>query len=128
MSKDALRTLTLGSNKKFQRKQVTIEGQTFEVRQPSLKERGDFRKKAMKISSDDEGKGQADFDIFEFQINAVINLTLVPGTDEKVFEESDRQAFESSPAGGWFDQLASVATELCNVSDSTIKNDSSATK
>ena len=128
MNKDKLRSITLGANKKFKRETVLIDGQAFEVRQPSLKERGDFRKKAMKISSDDDGKGQADFDIFEFQINAVISLTLVPGTDEKVFEESDREAFESSPAGGWFDQLAKVATELCNVTDSTIKNDSEATK
>ncbi len=128
MSKDALRALTLGASKKFKRETVIIEGQTFDIRQPSLKERGDFRKKAMKLGQDAEGKGQADFDIFEFQINAVIALTLVPGTDEKVFDDSDREAFESSPAGGWFDKLASVATELCNVSDSTIKNDSKATK
>lgn len=126
--KDKLRAITLGANTKFQRKQVIIEGETFEVRQPSLKERGEFRKKAMTLVSDDDGKGQADFDIFEFQINAVICLTLVPDTDEKVFSESDREAFEASPAGGWFDQLASVATALCNVSDSKIKNDSDATK
>jgi hypothetical protein len=128
MTKDKLRALTLGANTKFKRETVIINGQAFDVRQPSLKERGEFRKKAMKIGSNDEGRGTADFDIFEFQINAVISLTLVPDTDEKVFEESDREAFEASPAGGWFDQLASVATELCNVSDSEIKNDSAATK
>lgn len=125
--KDKLRALTLGASSKFKRETVTIDGATFEIRQPSLKERGEFRRKSMKISTDEKGESVADFDIFEFQINTVINLTLVPGTDEKVFAESDREAFESSPAGGWFDKLAKVASELCNVSDSTIKNDSSAT-
>lgn len=124
MNRDELRALTLGSNSKFERKEVEINGAKFEVRQPTLKERGLFRSKAMKISADDSGKGQADFDIFEFQIQAVLGLTLVPGTDIKVFDEKDRESFESSPAGGWFDTLASVATELCNVSDKTIKKDS----
>lgn len=126
--KDKLRLVTLGSNKKFERKQVEIGGELFEVRQPTLKERGVFRTNAMKIGSDENGKGKADFDIFEFQIQAVMGLTLIPGTDEKVFDESDREAFESSPSGGWFDTIATIATELCNVTDSTIKNDSSATK
>jgi hypothetical protein len=126
--KNKLRLVTLGSSKKFERKQVEIAGEVFEIRQPTLKERGIFRKNAMNIGADESGKGKADFDIFEFQIQAVMGLTLIPGTDEKVFDESDREAFESSPSGGWFDTLASVATDLCNVSDSTIKNDSNATK
>ncbi len=124
MSKDKLRAVTLGSNKKFERREVIIDGETFEVKQPTLKERGVFRKNAMKLSADESGKGHADFDIFEFQIQAVLGLTVVPGTDERVFDESDREAFEACPAGGWFDSLASVATELCNVSDKAIKKDS----
>jgi len=128
MNKEQLRAITLGATKKFERRTVTIEGQSFEIRQPSLKERGDFRKAAMKFVTDDSGKSTTDFDIFEFQIQTVMALTLVPGTDEKVFEAADREAFEASPAGGWFDKLAGVAGELCNVSDTAIKNDSSATK
>lgn len=123
MNKDKLRALTLGASKKFERKTVTIEGQDFEVKQPSLKERGEFRKKAMKISEDG-----TDFDIFEFQINAVMALTFVPGTEEKVFDSADRESFESAPCGGWFDKLAAVASELCNVKDADIKKAGAATK
>jgi hypothetical protein len=128
MNKDKLRALTLGSSKKFERKLVEIDGEFFEVRQPTLKERGLFRKKAMKISQNENGESVTDFDIFAFQIEAVLTLTLVPDSDEKVFEETDREAFESCPCGGWFDKLAAVASELCNVKDAEIKKDGTATK
>jgi len=128
MNRDKLRAITLGATKKFERKTVEIEGNVFEVRQPTLKERGAFRKKAMTLKTDEAGDSQADFDIFEFQVQAVMGLTLVPDSDEKVFEEADRESFESSPCGGWFDKLAAVASELCNVKDRDIKKDGTATK
>jgi hypothetical protein len=126
--KDKLRALTLGASKKFERKSVEIEGSIFEIRQPTLKERGMFRKKAMTIGQNDKGEATTDFDIFAFQIEAVSTLTVVPGTDERVFEESDREALEQCPCGGWFDTLAAIASELCNVKDADIKKDGTATK
>lgn len=120
-NRDKLRSLTLGGNTHLKREEITIAGEKFEIRQPTLKERSEFRKKAMTIGADDKGKGKVDFDIYEFQFQAVIKLVVVPGTDEPVFAEEDRDAIESMPAGGWFDELSEKVNELCNVSDDKAK-------
>lgn len=123
MDRDKLRSATLGSSNKFKKETVEINGNEFEIRQPTLKQRGELSRKAMKISTDENGKTDTQFDIFEFQIQAVLSLTYVPKTDEKVFDERDRELLEECPAGGWFDKLSKVASRLANVSeDETKKN------
>lgn len=125
--KDKLRAATLGANVTFKRETVIIEGETFELVQPTLQQRGDIRGKAMKLklkdAKDKEGDSTMDFDINEFQLHAVIALTKVPGTDENVFDLTDLETMRGLPCGSWFDQLAKVATELCNVTSEEVKKD-----
>lgn len=75
---------------------------TVEVRQPSLVQRN----KLVKGAGDD-------------QMRLVALLTIsqvyVPGTNERVFEETDYDSLLETPAGGFVDQFAEVAMELMNL-------------
>ncbi len=121
MSKDQLRAATLGANRNFTREVVQIDGNVFEVVQPTIKQRASFREAAMSIGTGEDGKGKATFNMGEFALQTVIGLTCIPGTDDRVFSQEDREAMELCPAGGWFDKLAEVAGKLCNISDDDVK-------
>ena len=125
--KDQLRAATLGANVTFKRESVTINGVSVEVVQPTLQQRGDIRKKATKFSveSDDSDKSAAkmDFDITEMQLHGVIELTVVPGTNERVFSATDIDELRNQPCGGWFDDLSAVAIRLLNVTADKAKKD-----
>ena len=129
MSKSKLRALTLGKKKSFEKRIVEIEGAEFEVRQPTIGQRGEIRNKSMKIDADaeEEGESNVKFDMFSFLICAVVELTYVPGTDERVFGDEDYEELKSLPAGGWFDKLTKEAADLCNVKDDEVKKPSAKT-
>lgn len=116
MDKQTLRNATIGKPKNFKKKIVEIDGNKFEVRQPTIGQRGEIRNRSMKLNMAD-GSGAMDFDMFAFMICAVMELTYVPNTDEKVFSEEDYESLIQMPAGGWFDELTKEASALCNVSD-----------
>lgn len=125
--KATLRNLTLGAKKQFQTKKVAIKDEAgteheFEVRQPTLKERSDLRKRCTSVTKDG-----MEFNLFEFLIWAVINHTFVPGTEEKVFSEDDYDGLIDLPAGGWFDELSEAASSLCNVGGDDAKKPSDET-
>lgn len=126
MNKQKLRSLTLGKKKSFVKRIVNIEGEDFEVRQPTIGQRGEIRNKSMKITTGDDDS-DVEFDMFSFLICAVVELTYVPGTDERVFSDEDYDNLKSMPAGGWFDKLTKEASELCNVKDDDIKKPLDAT-
>lgn len=121
MSKEKLRSLILGANRNFKRETVEHEGEVFEVIQPTIKERAGFRESALTIGAGDDGKGSAKFNMGEFALQAVIGLTVVPGTVERVFSDTDREALEALPSGGLFDKLSDAAQKLCNLEDDKVK-------
>ena len=112
--RDKLRSLVVGAKKHFKRETVEVDGVEFELRAPSVKERGDLFK-AAGITQMQEKDAIRHADIAELQATAVISLTYVPGTDDKVFDPSDKATFLSMPAGGVFDTLAEVAIRMLNV-------------
>ena len=124
-----LRSITLGAKKDFAKENVEANGGVFEIRQPTLAQRGKINKEAMtlKFTNDDEGES-VDFDMFAFLICAVVELTYDPKTGEKVFTEEDYDTIKSLPSGGWFDKLSKVASKLCNVKDEDVKKPSGSTK
>jgi len=129
MSKSKLRALTLGKKKSFEKRIVEIEGEKFEIRQPTIGQRGEIRNKSMKIdtSNEEDKKEAVQFDMFSFMICAVVELTYVPETNERVFSDEDYDELKSLPAGGWFDKLTKEASELCNVEDKDVKKPSEET-
>ena len=124
MSIDKLRAVTLGKARHFEKTIVKIDGMSFEVRQPTIGQRGDIRNKMLEFNPDAEGdESSARFNMFEFLLHAVINLTFDPESGERVFTEEDIPTLKEQPAGGWFDDLTEAASKLCNIkSDETKKN------
>ena len=121
--KSQLRQATLGQKKVFEKRIVEINNCKFEIRQPTIGQRGNIRNQSLKFG--DEGTG---FDMFAFLICAVVELTYVPGTDERVFSDEDYEELKSIPAGQWFDELTKVASELCNVKSDEVKKPSEKTE
>ena len=121
MNKERLRSFTIGSRKNFKKVEVEIEidgeVEVFEIRQPTIGQRGEIRSKSMKFNT--SGKDEVDFDMFGYLICAVVELTYVPGTDERVFSEDDYETLKGMPAGGWFDKLTKEASEICNVQENS---------
>lgn len=113
--RDEIRAKTVAAAKKFQSERVTVDGMEVEVRQPTVAERGLILDSAGSI--DPENPKRVKVDIAKLQVNAVIACCYVSGTDEKVFEEADRDSFLAQPAsrGGWFDELSTAAQRLLNV-------------
>lgn len=107
--KDVLRKVTVGAAKKFKKVKFEYEGNTFEFRSLTVRERDEIREKAT------DGKGNIQGAVF--QVWAIIYMTYVPDTDEKVFEEGDYESLMSQPAGGFVDALASEALKLLGGDD-----------
>lgn len=120
--RDQIRSKTLGAKREFASELVETEDMTFEVRQPTVGERGRIYQKALpdKMSQSDSEEGMAKelmsrVDFSQLQIWAVIKCTYVPDTDEKVFESSDFESLSNLPAGTFLDDLATAAMKLLNV-------------
>jgi len=111
--RDKLRAKTLGSGIKRKREIVKIDGEQFEVRQPSVAQRSSIMSAAKPRV--DETDGTTTVDIGMMQVQSVICCTFVPGTNEYVFDAEDVEQMLESPAGSYVDKLSKVAQDLMNV-------------
>lgn len=84
------------------RKTISINGQEFELLQPLVKDRTEFVKKGEQ-------------DSMAMLIQAVISMTVVPGTTEPVFEDSDYELFNNQTVGGFLDQVSEELLEFMNL-------------
>lgn len=107
--KDALRKVTIGAKKQFKKTTFEYEGNVFEFRSPTVRERDEIRAKA----TDKDGNIQG----AAFQVWSIIQMTYVPDTDEKVFGAEDYDALMNQPAGGFVDALATEALKLLGGED-----------
>lgn len=120
--RDKIRSKTVGAKTKFANETLEIDGVEVEVRQPSVKTRSVL----MKMSRDPKKAKGMDTDNIsaddvlsslnygKMQVLSVIYCTYVPGTDELVFDESDYDALINQPAGGFVDDISTVAMNLMN--------------
>lgn len=109
--KNKLRAATLGKSRGFRKTLVEVaelgdDGAPLivEVREPNVSQHSRILSDAG-LSGGDVSK----LDHARMQVAAVIACSFVPGTDEKVFDETDRAALLELPAGGWLAQLAQAA-------------------
>ena len=107
--RDAIRKATLGSQSEFKKEVVKWNGVEVELRQPSVKQRQELFKRCV----GDGGK----IDSLEFMTLGVIACTYVPGTDEKVFDDTDYDGIMARPAGGFLDKFGAQIAELTNVDE-----------
>ena len=109
------------ANGEFRTKIVEIDGERILVKQPSVRGRNDL----MELATKENGK----IDMAKFLIWGLINNCYIPddakGKDgkkdpdagQKIWEDTDFDSLMAQPAGGWIDELGTVAAELLNVDE-----------
>ena len=112
--KDVLRKATVGSNKVFKKSVMDFDGNSVEFRSVTVRDRDNIRNKA----TDKDGNIQ----MAAFQIWAIIFMTYVPESDERVFEEADFESLMSQPAGSFVDKFAEEALKLLGTGDEAGKS------
>lgn len=100
---------------------VKFDGNEYEVRAPSVRQRGQILVKAGIAASaapDKSGKPAEPKapDMARLQVVAVIASTYAPGTDERVFEDADFDGLADSNSGDLVDALAEPALAFLNAS------------
>ncbi|MFW5903055.1 MAG: hypothetical protein ACOCTT_04155 [archaeon] len=113
--KNKLREITVGKSPEFKSEIVEIDGQEFEMREPSVGTRGKIIS-GSGISFSQDGVDN-DMNISQMQILVVVYCTYVPDTDEQVFSEKDIPMLLEQPAGSFVDKLAQVGMRLMNQQD-----------
>lgn len=108
--RDKLRSKTVGAKKQFKSEIVEWDGEQYEIRQPSVGQRGRILQ-AAKVQTGDAEK----MDLAKLQVMATVCCTYVPGEDTPVFEEADIEALMELPAGSFVDEFAQVALRFMNV-------------
>jgi len=107
--RDQIRAATIGGRKTFNTEIVEVNGVKVECRQMSIKDRA-------RLVADTEVEGQPDkVDTEKWQILNIIRNCFVPGTDERVFEETDYEVLASQPCRSWVDELSQVLMRLNNL-------------
>ena len=102
LSGTSLRQQIFKNAKKPSRREYTFNGVTLEYVQPSI---GSM----YKTGGNDDGPTKA------FIIKSMIYNSVAPGTDEKVFEESDYDAIMEMPATGELQDITRIITELLDL-------------
>lgn len=96
MSRDSIRAKLLGSARKI--KIVQVNDVEIEVRQPCV---GDM----MSLTADEGGKR-------DMMIRSIVENCYVPGTNEKVFDDTDMDGLRSMPFGDAWLTLTKTLDEL----------------
>jgi len=108
--RDILRAKTVGAKKQFKSEIIEWNGEKFEIREPSVRQRAKILQASGAQSLDPN-----DIDLAKFQTLAVIYCTYIPGTNERVFEEGDLEALMEMPSGTFVDDFAQIAFKYLNV-------------
>ena len=106
-ARDHLRSLTVGSPKTFKKEIVEFGGESFDVRQPSIKA---LRQVAQAAEDKDGTTGLIDLGIW-----AMIFCTYVPDTNQLVFDESDHKEIMSHPKSPFIELLTSKSIEMITI-------------
>lgn len=108
-SKSAIRAAILGMKAKSEL--VTLFGAEVEVRQPSLGVIMDSRERM--FSGETDLKSQT--------VDMIIRYVFVPGTNEKVFDEADRDELIQLPFSNDINKLSTTLNRIMGVDASEVK-------
>ena len=119
--RDKIRSNTIGKESKFASKKLEIGEDVVEIRQPSVKTRSILMRKSRETRSSKVEVGEVSaedilqsIDYGKMQVLSAIYCTFVPGTDERIFEKEDYDALINQPAGGFVDDISTIAMDLMN--------------
>lgn len=102
----------LFKSRKLKSKTISIRGTDLEIRQPTIGQ-------SLELGPDMPRK--------EALFRALVMYCFVPGTDEPVFEEGDRDEVMSWPVEAWFNDLNQALVELTDVDIAAVEGNSGAT-
>ena len=117
-TRDRLRSLTVGSPKKFKSELVSFGGEDFEVRQPSISTLRTIAEKAEREGS----VGMIDLGLW-----GMILCTYVPGTNNLVFDEIDYDEIISHPKSKFIELLTAKAIDYIALNPVELEKNSEAT-
>ncbi len=100
LTRDQLRAQLLGANQRSASKLITIYGVEIELRQPTLKA-------IMEARDEDNNAARA--------AGMIIEYAFVPGTDEHIFEDTDRDIILNWPYGEDLTALNIAIADLTGV-------------
>ncbi len=113
-SRDKLRAASVGAKKNFRNQIVEWGDVEFEVRQPTVGAKSEIMRKARVPMTDNPEEAIGKIDYAAMQAWSVIFCTFVPGTDERLFDDTDFNSIIDSPSGGYVEKLGRAAMELLN--------------
>ena len=103
VSRDTIRTkIFSGKNKHRKTKIIDFMGEDVEVRQPTVKQVQELAKEAKKEDSD-------------AVLLSIMEYCYVPGTEDKVFEDADKDELLGLPVGEWLNNLNQAIEEMTGV-------------
>jgi hypothetical protein len=111
--RDKIRAATIGKKSQFRTKIFNYEGIEVEFKAPNLKD----RKTLLNRAKGDNG----DLDMINFIVWSVILNTYIPGTNERVFDESDYDAMMNQGTGSFVDQFGQEVAEIMTA-ETNVKN------
>ena len=120
------REVTIGEGPDgFRREKVAYKGVDFEIREPSVGDRGDILQLAGVGEMDDDGKPKT-ANAALLQAWCTVRLTYLAGTEERVFADRDLERVINSRVGGYMAVIGDKAISFLNVDEDEVGNDSSA--
>jgi len=122
--RDKLRTSTLGAKTPFKKEIIEYDGNEYEIRQPTIRDRSELIDKCSKIDM----MGNSKIDNMEFALWCVIRNTYVPNTNERVFDDQDYDVLSKMPTHCFVDHFSDVATRMLNVEIDKKKSSQNQTK
>jgi hypothetical protein len=111
--RDALSTQKV----EFKHEIVKVDEHDYEVRQPTVKQRGEILRKSEVVTNERKER-----DVAKLTVWQVIDLTYIPGTQERVFDKKDYNWLMGLPTGTWFDELANASGRMMQLADTASKN------
>ncbi len=112
-ARDSLRGKTVGAQAVFKSKRIMYDGAEIEIREPSVKAWGAILKQMTR----EEGKMEFD----QYLVWSVILCAFVPGTDIKVYDDTDFDALMGQPKSGFMTEFSDVASDLMKVDQKEIE-------
>ena len=102
-SRDNIRSKIFNAKNKHRKsKVIDFMGEDVEVRQPTVKQVQELAKEARKEDSD-------------AVLLSIMEYCYVPGTDDKVFEDADKDGLLDLPVGEWLNNLNQAIEEMTGV-------------
>lgn len=126
-SRKEIRSLTIGAKKVFKSKLIKYEGIEIEIREPSVKVWGELLRNVTNIGDVEEGEKASRADTDKYLIWSVICCSYVPGTDERVFEDTDYDSLSACPRSGFIGEFSDIAMTMMNADVETSEKNSDAT-